>query len=378
MEPRTLSVMGHEETASGCPPNTTAGYHNPMFQEDVYQQKLERWMNAVGEDTLKQEGITEAQMRTTCETICTDFPRGERSGQLLLEPVVDNTPLAQRGVSMAWLLDAWHWMRNVTGDLSPVIPTRLFVALFVEPLVSQVQESRGDKHVPALYYFVPLVYRGLPEVFISHGWDSWMRHLLFYPRKSVPGSVFAEAGERADVFLWIDIFAIVQDPGSTLQQSEISSIGDVVRSIGNTCLIVPGHGSPSFALLPARRSWCCFEIAFTKENQLSARVGLQRDTMIAEQEGLSDAHTAAAEFHGRIIANLERLTCVDAESMDENEKKGIDALLEKELGLENADRIVRAAILQAFENRYELIGRAQHVKKLYQRAFSTFTDKGIV
>ena len=80
----------------------------------------------------------------------------------------------------------------------------------------------------------------------------------------------AEKNSMEKKFLWLDIFAIVQDPGSEKQQTEVAQIEQVVRSIGQTCIVVPGHGSVGFALLPSKLSWCCLEIAYT--HHLSALV----------------------------------------------------------------------------------------------------------
>lgn len=181
---------------------------------------------------------------------------------------------------MEWLLEVWKWMRRQCGyRRAPIIPTRLFVALFVEPLVLQQSTSIGggddeEKEVIPLYFFLQLQDRGKPAVFLSHGWDSWLRHLLFFSDSSLPGQLAAKFTATGKVYLWLDIFAIVQHPGSTKQRDQVAKIGHVVKSIGRTCLVVPGHGSPRFALLPARRSWCCFEIAHTQA--LSARVGLNK------------------------------------------------------------------------------------------------------
>jgi hypothetical protein len=50
--------------------------------------------------------------------------------------------------------------------------------------------------------------------------------------------------------------------------------------------------------------------------------------------------------------NLPTLDCANAETASTNEKKSIQELLDREIGIENANRIVRRAILQTFAEQY--------------------------
>lgn len=338
-------------------------YPNPLFDQESFPLLYQKWKEAVGEETLQEgkEEITQESMRKTCEAICKNFPRGTHCGSLLWDPIVDDTPLEERGVSMRWLNRALAWMRKVCEDQSPIIPTRLFVALVVEPLVLSSEEEA----LP-LYFFLPLADRGKPSVFMSHGWDSWLRHLLFLPPTSVPGNLAKQNGPQK-TFLWMDIFAIVQDPGSTKQQSEVAQVGEVVRTIGKTCIVVPGHGSIQFALLPARRSWCCLEIAFTTQNNLSARVGWNKaffDGSFESPENL--------DYHRRLIQEIGQLKCSNAQTRNEYEKETILDLLEQKHGLEQADLMVRRAILEAFYKRYSSAFRegSDELASCYEQALN--------
>jgi hypothetical protein len=210
---------------------------------------------------------------------------------------------------------------------------RAFCGLFVQPLVFfyriEGDESRHKTTVLPLYYFVPLPFRGSLDIFISHGWDSWLRHLLFFPKESQPEKSKKERTcLNLDTCLWIDHFSIVQDPGSISQEVEVAGICDVVRTIGSTCLIVPGQGTPQFALLPARRSWCCLEIAFTPEANLFARVGVHRSFF--------QGHHVEA-FHETLVAAVEQLDCALAETLSSIEQQSIRDILDREVGLETAN-----------------------------------------
>lgn len=157
-------------------------YPNPPFREEDFLRHYERWKCAVGEKTLQEEGISEDLMRRTCETICTKFPRGKECGMLLWEPVVDDTPLDDRGVSLLWMYRFWAWMKDDLGWECNKLPTRLFVAIFVEPLVlGPTRSQQQQQGVLPLYFLVPIQFCGKPHVFLSHGWDSWLRHLLYWP-----------------------------------------------------------------------------------------------------------------------------------------------------------------------------------------------------
>ena len=330
---------------------------NPSFQEDKYVELFRHWRAAVGEETITELAISEQTMRDTCRAICKHFPRGSGCGCLLLEPIVDDTPLEQRGVSMQWMRKASLWMR----DMKCPIPTRLFVALFVEPLVDghHQQQSKSQDSIPQreevipLYYFIPPEFRGPPQIFMSHGWDSWLWQLFFLPKNSLLNS-------HNTTHMWVDIFAIVQDPGSVKQKAEVARIGEVVRSIGKTCLVVPGHGSLHFALLPARRSWCCFEIAYTQF--LLARVGENEGETTRKQDNEN-----TRSYHNRLIQEIKDLKCAKATTGSQIEKKTIQDLLDDMLGLDEADRMIQRALLKSFYERYT-VSRVVGVAALYKDA----------
>lgn len=345
----TTIARSKEERPSNLACNSTAStdesaatlYPNPLFQPDKFRLCYERWKKAVGSSTLLEAGITEDSMHRTCQLICTHFPRGSHCGELLWDPVMDGVPLEQRGVSMQWLQSAFSWMEQVIkAKEGCTIPTRLFVALFVEPLLHHSTTTQREEGI-SLYYFVPLQFRGKPQVFLSHGWDSWLRQLLYWDSNSSPGRLAKKRG-LPNTFLWLDVFAIVQDSGSVKQKREVAQIGSVVRSIGQTCLVLPGHGTNHFALLPARRSWCCLEIA--NSQKLSARVDINYHLQQSSDEKTS--------FHQGLIDEVCRLKCTNAETSNEDEKRVIQALLDQDLGLERVDCLLRRAILKAFYDQY--------------------------
>lgn len=318
-------------------------YPNPFFQPDKFRLCYEQWKKVVGQDTLNNKGITEESLRWTCHLICARFPRGSHCGALLWDPVMDDTPLEQRGVSMQWLQSVYAWMQPVLQSKEGCnLPTRLFVALFVEPLILQSTATLEQQQPIPLYYFVPIQFRGKPQVFLSHAWDSWLRQLLYWDSTSLPGRLAKKRG-LSNTFLWLDAFAVVQDAGSDKQQKEVAQIGRVVRSIGQTCLVLPGHGTIHFALLPARRSWCCLEIAYSQN--LSARVDITHHQ-------LQQPPHHNTSFHQSLIDEISQLKCSDAETSNDNEKKAIQGLLDQDFGLGRVDHLVQRSILKAFYEQY--------------------------
>jgi hypothetical protein len=201
-----------------------------------------------------------------CSSYFRAWPRGDKAGMFLHAPVASGLPLPERGVALSWLNEAWNRIKAEAGKGS--IPTRAFVEFFVRPLLL---DHAADV---TLFDFVPLAFRAKPYVYLSHSWDGWLRQAFFLPEATV-----RDWPENAAV--WMDVFAInqVEDIPRNFMVKEI---GQVVASIANTLLVLPGDGMPSFALLPAMRSWCMYEMAMTPANCMSYRMGMHGDLGDAE------------------------------------------------------------------------------------------------
>ena len=121
----------------------------------------------------------------------------------------------------------------------------------------------------------------------------------------------------------------------------------------------------------------------TPPDSLSVRVGLHKSYF-----GQASDKASLKAYHTRLIESLEKLDCADADTSNTDEKDAIRNLLEKKIGMERANRLVRGAILKAFEMRYtakkdqlwlvsevpnygtkvERSGRADEISKLYREA----------
>ncbi len=325
--------------------------------------------------------------------LCEHWPQGEGAGELLAEPVTDDTPVGDRGVSHKWLRAAWKRVKSLA------VPTRVFAECFV-PAVTARDQS-------ALWFRIPPKYRGKPHCFVSHSWDGWLYHTFFLTdevngelKRSLvaAAAAAAAAGRRPDgattsssassagddgladddeddddddgaerqwcgasdgshnhahavrrlgpdmLFSWLDVFAVTQHK-SAVQSAEVGSIGTLVRDIGLTVLVLPGDGPTGFAIRPVFRTWCIYEIINTPEDRLVARAGLHLP--------LTDL-----DYHRCLCSSIASLSVEDARAFYPEDKARIDGLVVETMGsFENASAVVRAECLRAFRNRYAFVAR---------------------
>jgi len=273
--------------------------------------------------------ITEGRDPVTVDMVLKDalaalrtWPRGDQAGQLLVRPEPSNVPIAKRGVKVSWLLGAWQ---HLTGSTQKhLISTRMFVELLVRPiLVNEGVESLS------LFDFIPPAFRADPNVFVSHAWDGYFRHLLFYPeslKKVWP----------TDCALWLDIFAYSQlDDGPNPERLE--EVKQTIQSIGRTVVVFPGDGTPEFAILPATRSWCVFEMLSSKRESIDFRVGLHGD--------LDDV-----DFHHGVLNLIDGLTVQSATTSFVSDKRAIEgALALNDVTNTNLKSLTRLAFAKRYE-----------------------------
>ena len=332
--------------------------------------------------------------------LCDGWPLGDGPGQLLPTPVGDPDahPVGERGISTIWLAAAWQMVRHMS------VPTRVFAELFVPAWTESTQN--------ALWFWVPERFRGRPTCFVSHSWDAWLRQTFYLTKgverrvcefhdkknggggggadhsrdstwpcssctfenqplhtvcamcrraRDVSGSKHENDGgessgdNQQQLYAWLDTFAITQHR-SKRQSQEISLIGKLVRAIGVTVLVIPGTGTPDFAIKPISRSWCVYEIVHTPAGCLVPRAGLHPD--------IDDI-----SFHQKLAAQIATCDVRGAEAFKLQDKAMIDNLvLEKCGSFESADHIVRVAMLRAFAERYSGQGDADHLGDTGRRA----------
>ena len=239
-----------------------------------------------------------------CQLCLGAWPRGTGKGELLDQPVVDDTPPRHRGVSAEWWLEV--------AQRAPFVPTRIFVEAFVKPV------TEADKC--ALWFYVPVAYREKPDVFVSHAWD-----LSMWDIRPDPGCI-----------MWLDTIAIVQHRKANMASAadafpELQDLVPTLQSIANTLLILGGN---AHGLLPLARSWCCYELAHTPTRKLRVRVGWSNWNFLVQK---------------RIREEIDALDMAQAAAFDMEDKQRIDGIIVKKFGsFARANEFVRASVLHAY------------------------------
>ena len=211
-------------------------------------------------------------------------PRGVGEGMFLERPLIDDTPVEQRGVAATW----WRAVANSC----PFVYTRTAAACFIEPLTRA--------HGCPLFFFVPPEFRRrAPRVFISHAWDGsvwdlrppetdeslWLdlvalrqvtdvtdgTDLVALPQPMASAAVAAaSAASAASVASVTASVASVPAPVTSCDsQASMDDVRRAVTAIGRTCVICPADDP----VLPFLRSWCVYEVALTPVDALLIHVG---------------------------------------------------------------------------------------------------------
>ena len=240
-----------------------------------------------------------------CKTMFGSWPRGNGLGQLMLEPIIDNKPVEERGVSKEWLEAVWKWNQT---HMWWTPQTRVWISCFVKPITAPYQ--------CCLYDLVPIQYRKNPDCFFSHSWDLAL-HCIFK----------ASEGNWNATSYWIDGFAINQHAYG----DAIAKIGSIVKQISNTVVILRGEGPPIENLRCMYRSWCIYEIAHTPEGCLRCAI------------------TAQNGDHNEYSKAIRVVDIRNATASYPSDKEVIDQLvLEKFSSFEHANEIVRRSIMKGY------------------------------
>ena len=160
------------------------------IDESALRDLVSRWL-ASNQPILSGAPLQLDKALAEAMTLCQRWPSGSGAGQLTLNPSGETVPVDQRGVSMEWLLAAWDSCKDLA------VATRVFAEIFVP--------SKTEASKSALWYHVPTRYRGKPNVFVSHSWDCWLRHVLL-----LTDEVNSQLRERlacktnSEIFVWIE------------------------------------------------------------------------------------------------------------------------------------------------------------------------------
>lgn len=247
-----------------------------------------------------------------CQRVLARWPVGHGAGELLAVPDLDGTPVTERGVSQAWFEAAWWRMKQDARSECPSVPTLAFVEGLCRPLTSI--------HRCALFFLVPRQFRVKPDTLLSHSWDTWLRHVFFFPHTKLGGSGKAS--------LWLDVLALDLWSAETPEPNQRRA---VASAVSHTLLVVPGDPA-RWSLSVLFQGWCFHDVLFSRELDLLG--------------GLHDADDAA--YHRSMVEGLETLA-VGSLELPDAERAAFELAVQTEL---DAAEVVKAKLKQAFARKY--------------------------
>lgn len=305
--------------SSRSTPASPARFTREDFEpnERVLRRGLQGWIH-----TARPPNVTSGNLPLAhCMRVFGCWPVGDGAGELLAEPDVDDTPVAERGISREWFEAAWWRMKQDARTEYPKIPTLAFVEGLCLPLAS--------KHRCALFFLVPRAFRAKPDTLVTHSWDTWLRHLFFFPQDS--------RTERH--VLWVD--ALAMDLHSA-PPADPSARRAVAQAVPRTLVVLPGDGCVAWSLRVVQRGQCFLEILCAQE------VGLLG--------GLHDVQDV--DFHAAMVQGLDQLA-VDALDVPADECAQFDSALADLAHGDDPAAVVRDKLKHAFSLKYG--GAAQPV-----------------
>eukprot|EP00808_Paulinella_micropora_P005748 g72162.t1 len=167
-------------------------------------------------------------------------------------------------------------------------------------------------------------------VFLSHAWK--------YTFKQVVEAIAArwpdEDNVRSQTFLWFDIFTVNQHQTSTVDSDFwFEAFRENVRTIGRTVLILSPWRNP----VPLTRSWCLWEIFYTRLTKVSFEICL------SPTEVKDFIHALVKDFDS-ILKSLSRIDVKKAEAGKKEDQKKILDLVEGMEGAHELNKVVLAAM----------------------------------
>ena len=197
-------------------------------------------LSVLWDDLKRQDHVS---WTTECEFLPPDHPT---------EPVTAATLQAHRDVRSEAERLRNGVPRTVRYESIPVeeLNTNDVVELVVRPVAHETHLSYAAARFPAASV-------GKPTHFVSHAWARRFGHLVRSLQAYFAGAVPAE------VFVWLDIFAINQDTGRAMVElDDGKTLARVVELSAATLVVLEGD---AFAL---SRLWCLYEIGSTPVHKL--------------------------------------------------------------------------------------------------------------
>jgi hypothetical protein len=179
----------------------------------------------------------------------------------------ESVPIETRGVSLSWLTrfvdDVQSYVnrgvqappeffrsKKFTPAREVPVPVDASVYRFLNThgLVSQIVKPLTEATRAPLFAFVPEKFRGRPDNFVSHTWNSLLRG----PERQRIGTIDAlcdmATGDK-DTYVWIDFICYNQHVVASIS----NDMCEVIATIGS--LLIAATPTPLFT-----RSWCLWEL----------------------------------------------------------------------------------------------------------------------
>lgn len=133
--------------------------------------------------------------------------------------------------------------------------------------------------------------------------------------------------------------------------TDVRAIGDVVRDIGHTVMIVRGQGEPAENLRLLYRSWCVYEIVHTPAGCL--------DAFITAQNG----------HHDECVEAINNMNVAQAQAVREEDKREIDRLVLQRFGTFDAANKLLGELIRSEYYKFFAAGYGHHGNKVSGEAF---------
>jgi len=223
--------------------------------------------------------------------------------------------------------------------------------------------------LPLRSSFVDLLERqGSPEVgrsswFISHAWKYSFVHCVemmerFFQKESADG--------WEDVIVWFDLFCNTQHTSGTIPFDKLANVFSSTLAPLGQMLIISGENADEPARASAaavfqpycfRRSWCIFEY-FT-----CAKLNLRLEIALSEAEESSlNSEFSSVDLQGSARLALQLRSIINlrlAMAGELEDKRNIDSLIEQEVGFDELEQTVFAAIFKVLLRKVGIYSRTE-------------------
>lgn len=225
-----------------------------------------------------------------------------------------NRPSKDCGVRLGFVV---NFLQDITKErfkCNVNFSTQDLVEQHIKPAVKPQQCRFVD--------LIPRQHVGPASIFISHRWQGSFSELITTLCKHLN---FAEDPEAANIFVWLDVFAVNQNSGTLANKCDVDSFEETLRHTSVTLFHLDKQGTA------LRRVWCLYELWKTF---------VHRGAGTLQVMSYDIAWTQLKEiFYG---VDVEA-----AEALLENDKEIILSKIQADLGFQNFNDLLRDALVDS-------------------------------